>query len=142
MRVKYNNSIEKKVTDRLKTIRGSVVLRKDIADIAAYRQISRALSKLTNQKKLVRISSGIYAKARASKYTQTPLIKGGMDITLRKVLDRLNVQYEPSSAEQAYNAGKSTQVPARNMVKLKTRCRRKIGISNNQLIFEKNKNAK
>lgn len=142
MKVKYENSIEKKVTERLKAIRSNVILRKDFEDTGAYRQISRALKKLISQRMIVKIGSGIYAKAYTSKYTNLPLIKGGADLTLRKVLNRLNIQYEPSSAEKAYNAGESTQVPVQNMVKLKNRCRRILGYGSSRLVYEKNKNAK
>src|SRR5580704_8329249 len=142
MRVKYSESIEYKILNRLKAIRGSAVLRKDFAGLGSYRQISRAINKLIEEKKLVKIGAGIYAKAYLSKYSDTPLVKNGIDSTLREALKRLGVAYEPGSAEKDYNEGKSTQVPARNIVKLKSRCRRYIGYRNSELIFEKKINAK
>lgn len=142
MKVKYEESIEFKALNRLKAIRGSVVLRKDFNNLGSYRQISRALNNLIAEKKLVKIGTGIYAKAYLSKYTDIPLIKNGTDSTLRAALKRLGITYEPGSAEKAYNEGKTTQVPARNIVRLKSRCRRRIGYKNSELIFEKNINAK
>lgn len=142
MRVKYSESIECKSLNRLKAIRGSAVLRKDFDGLGSYRQISRALNKLIEEKKLVKIGAGIYAKAYLSKYSNTPLIKNGTDATLRAALKRLEIQYEPGSAEKAYNEGKTTQVPVRNIVRLKSRCRRRLGYKNSELIFEKNINAK
>jgi hypothetical protein len=142
MRVKYLESIEYKALNRLKAIRGSAVLRKDFDGLGSYRQISRAINKLIEEKKLVKIGTGIYAKAYLSKYSPTPLIKNGVDPTLRAALKRLGIAYEPGSAEKAYNEGKTTQVPARNIVRLKSRCRRRIGYKNSELIFEKNINAK
>lgn len=142
MRVKYSESIEYKALSRLKAIRGSVVLRKDFNDLGSYRQISRVLKELITEKKLVKIGTGIYAKAYLSKYSDIPLIKNGTDITLRNALKRLGIAYEPGSAEKEYNEGKTTQVPVRNIVRLKSRCRRRIGYKNSELIFEKNINAK
>ena len=142
IRVKYSESIEYKALNRLKAIRGSVVLRKDFNGLGSYRQISRALNELIAEKTLVKIGTGIYAKAYLSKYSATPLIKNGTDPTLRKALKRLGVAFEPGSAEKDYNEGKTTQVPVRNIVKLKSRCRRRIGYKNSELIFEKNINAK
>jgi hypothetical protein len=142
MRVKYQDSIECKVLNRLKAVRGSVVLRQDFNDLGSYRQISRALKQLITEKKLVKISAGVYAKAYVSKYTDIPLIKNGIDATLREALKRIGVAYEPSSAEQDYNAGKTTQIPVSNIVRLKSRCRRRIGYGNSELIFEKKINAK
>lgn len=142
MKVKYENSIEYKALLRIKSIRGSVVLRNDLDGLGSHRQISRALTKLIEEKKLVKIGTGIYAKAYLSKYSDIPLIKNGIDSTLRKALDRLGVEYEPGTAEKEYNEGKSTQVPARNIVRLKSRCRRRIAYRNIELIFENKTNAK
>lgn len=93
-------------------------------------------------KKLVKVGAGVYAKAYLSKYSSIPLIKNGVDLTLRAVLKRIGVAFELGSAEKAYNAGETTQVPVRNIVRLKSRCRRRIGYKNSELIFEKNINAK
>ena len=142
MRVKYFESIQYKALNRLKAIRNSVILRKDFDGLGSYRQISRAINKLIEAKKLVRIGQGVYAKAYLSKYSSIPLIKNGTDLTLRAALKRLNIAYEPGSAEKAYNEGKTTQIPVRNIVKLKKRCRRNLGYKNSKLIFEKNINAK
>jgi len=142
MKVRYLNSIEYKALSRLKTIRGNVVLRKDFDGFGSYRQISRILKKFIVQKKLVKIGSGVYAKTFISKYTDIPLIKDSTDSTLREALKRLGIVYEPGSAEKEYNEGKTTQVPVRNIVRLKSRCRRRIGYLKSQLIFEGNINAR
>lgn len=142
MKVKYLDSIEYKMLNRLKKIRSNVVLRTDLSDLGSYRQLSRTLNKFISEKKLVKIGSGIYAKAYVSKYSDIPLIKNGIDVTLREALKRLGVSYESGSAEKDYNEGRTTQVPVHNIVKLNDRCRRRIGYRNNQLIFEKNINAK
>lgn len=142
MKVKYSDSIECSALNRLKSIRTNVVLRKDFNDLGSYRQISRILEKLIREKKLIKIGAGLYAKAYLSKYADIPLVKNGIDSTFREALTRLGIAYEPGSAEQDYNSGKSTQVPVSNIVKLKSRCRRRIGYKNSELIFEKKINAK
>ena len=142
MKVKYIDSSAYKAVNRLKTIRSNVVLRTDFDGLGSYRQISRILKKFIDEKKLVKIGSGVYAKAFISKYTNVPLIKDSTDSTLREALERLGIAYEPGSAEKEYNEGKTTQVPVRNIVRLKNRCRRRIGYLNSQLIFEGNVNAR
>ena len=127
---------------RLKAHSSNVVLRSDFADLGDYRQVSRGLKALITDKELVKIGFGLYAKAYQSQYTNSPIIKGGTDLALREALTRLKIPFEPGSAEQAYNAGESTQVPVRNIVRLKSRCRRLIRYKNSQLIFEGNINAK
>jgi len=142
MKVKYIDSIEYKALNRLKMIRGDIVLREDFEGFGSYRQISRVLKKLILEKKIIKIGSGIYTKAYISRYTGEPLIKSGTDFALRQALKRLGIGYEPGSAEKEYNEGKTTQVPVRNIVRLKSRCRRSIGYKNSQLVFEGNINAR
>lgn len=142
MKVQYIDSTEYKALNRLKTIRSNVVLRTDFDGLSSYRQVSRVLKKLVDEKKLVKISSGVYAKSFVSKYTDVPLIKNSTDATLREALERLGIAYVPGSAEKEYNEGKTTQVPVRNIVRLKNRCRRRIGYLNSKLIFEGNVNAR
>ncbi|MDX2346568.1 MAG: DUF6088 family protein [Legionella sp.] len=142
MKVKYQDSIEYNTLKRLKKIRSSVVLRKDFDDLGSYRQISRVLKHLITEKKLVKIGMGVYAKAYISEYTDIPLVVNGMDSAFREALKRLNISYEAGSAEQDYNEGKTTQVPVGNIVRLKSRCRRRIEYRNSKLIFEKQINAR
>ena len=142
MKVAYHNSIEYKILKHTEQTSGNVVLRKDFSQLGSYRQISRAFLSLLEKKKLVKISSGIYAKAYQSKYTDTPLIENGFDSAAREALDRLGVKWKPGSAEQAYNMGRSQQVPAHNVVQLKSRLRRKVSYGNRQLKFEGKINAR
>ena len=142
MKVRYQDSLKFKIEQRLKSLSEHVVLRADFEDLGGYRQVSAALKALVAEKRLVRIGLGIYAKTYISSYTNKPAIEGGFVAASREALARLGVQWEPSSAEQAYNAGKITQIPATNTVKLKKRCRRKIAFGNNYLSYERNINAR
>lgn len=142
MRVTYENSLEYQILQLLEQSSHNVLLRKDFAHLGSYRQISRMLNKLINQKKLVKIGFGVYAKAYESKYSDQPLIVDGFDVISREVLDRLGAKWEPSSAEQDYNTTKTQQVPVHNFVRLKTRFRRHLEYANRQLHFEGNINAR
>lgn len=143
MKVNYSESLEYKAIHRLKKIRGNVVLRRDLDTLGgSHSQTTRVLKKLVAQKKLVKLGIGIYAKSYTSQYTDTPLIKGGIDSAFNNVLKKLNINFEPGTAEKEYVAGLTTQIPARKVVRLKTRCRRQIGYGKARLIFEKNINAK
>ena len=72
----------------------------------------------------------------------TVLIEEGFDVASREALNRLGVQWESGSAEQAYNSGQSQQVPAHNIVQLKSRFRRKLTYQDRKLHFEGNVNAR
>lgn len=142
MKVKYENSIEYQIVKWLERSKSTVVLRKDFEGLGSYRQISRALNKLIKRKQLVKISYGIFAKAYESKYIDQPLIQNGFDIASREALDRLMVEWELSRDERAYNEGRSQQVPMQSVVRLKSRCRRKISYAGRELYFEGNTNAR
>lgn len=142
MKTAYKDSIEYKTIQRLNRLRAAVLLREDFEDLGSYRQISRVLRVLIQKGKLAKIGQGLFVKAYPSSYSDTPLIKGGFDTICREALNRLNIEWEPGSAEQAYNNGESTQIPAQNIVKLKSRLRRKIQYRSRKLIYEKQINAR
>src|SRR5579883_3281449 len=138
----YQKSLKFKVLDRIKQISENVVLREDIEDMGSPRQISRCFKDLVKMGELVKIGYGIYAKSYLSENLNRPVIQGGFDQACREALTKLGVKWEPGSAEQAYNSGQSTQVPARIIVKLKSRYRGHLKHGNRKLIIEKDINAK
>jgi len=142
MKVKYSDSIKYKILNRIQSMSGNVVLRTDFSDLGSYRQISRVLNKLIQEKKLVKIGFGVYAKAYQSENLNKPIIQGGFDQACKEALSKLGVQWKPGSAEQAYNAGLSTQVPVRTVVQLKSRFRGQLTYGNRKLIVERGINAR
>ncbi len=143
MKVKYQDSITYKMLERLAKMPAKVILRADFDGLGDIRQITRGLTALIKQNRLVRIGSGVYAKAyRSTIDPKRTLIEGGADIAFRETLDRLGVNWEPGSSEQMYNARQTTQIPARNIVRLKSRFRRKISYQKKQLIYEDKINAR
>lgn len=142
MKVKKEESALFKMRERLISLPSVVVLRKDFSDIGNYRVITDGLRKLVAEKRLVKISFGIYAKAYQSDFSEVVLVQGGVDFALRQALTRLGKHWEPGRAEIAYNEGKTTQVPVKNIVRLKARCRRRIVYKKSELVFEDNVNAK
>jgi hypothetical protein len=146
MKVKFENTTKYKIQKRLDKLPSNVVLRKDFADLGNYRQISRGLQQLVLDKKLVKIGSGLYAKSyftdKVAAFIDRPLIVGGSEYAFREALRRLNVKWDMNWAEKENLAGKSTQLPAAIMVRLKSRCRRKIVYGNRKLLFEGSINAR
>ena len=139
----YKNSLKFKVLGRIKQkIVSNIVVREDIEDMGSPRQISRCFKDLVEIGKLVKIGYGIYAKASVSKTLNKPVIQGGFGQACKEALTKKGVEWEPGSAEQAYNAGLSTQVPVRTIVQLKSRYRGHLSYGNRKLIVEKGINAK
>jgi hypothetical protein len=119
----YQNSLKFRVLDCIQKISGDIILRKDIQEMGSPRQISRCFKDLVEMGKLVKIGYGIYAKAYISENLNKPVIQGGFGQACKEALTKLGVKWEPGSAEQAYNAGLSTQVPVRTIIQLKSRFR-------------------
>lgn len=131
MKVTYQNSLTYKMLQRIQALPGNVVLRADVADMAARRQVSYALTQLINNKQLVRLGYGIYAKAHPSKYINAAILEGGgFEVVVSEVLDRLNISWEPSKAVREYNSRRSTQIPVRSLLQLKSRFRRSLNYGN------------
>lgn len=139
----YQKSFKFKILDQIKQqIPGNIILRKDIEDMGSPRQISRCFKDLVEIGELVKIGYGIYAKAYMSPTLKKPVIQGGFDQACKETLTKKSIKWEPGSAEQAYNAGISTQIPVRTIVQLKSRYRGHLSYGNRKLIVEKGTNAK
>lgn len=134
MKVTFKKSITFKVLRRMQSLTGEIILRSDIADIADSRQISRALERLVRDGYLVKLGYGVYAKLVRSQTTKTTYLKEGVLPTIRAALVRLNIRWEPSPEEQAYQAGRSTQIPVNPVTKLKDRFRRQLRYRGMELI--------
>jgi hypothetical protein len=62
----------------------------------------------------------------------------GFNAVARRVLDKLNVRWEPPTAKRDYNEGRSTQVPMNPMVRLRgDRFSRKLRYKTMELAFER-----
>lgn len=142
MKVKYKNSLEYKILERINRMRSNVILRRNFDELGSHSQITRIFKKIVTKKILIKIGFGVYARAYISKYSDTALIKGGIDAAFRESLKKLGVHFEVGSAEKEYAAGLTTQIPAKNVIRLLSRCRRQISYGKAHLIFEKNINAR
>lgn len=108
---------------------GEVFLRSDFDAFGSKTQVNRALRALIKETKLIRISVGVYAKARINDLTGKPMPSshGGFKKVALEALNRLGVDWDYSEMEKLYREGKSTQIPAKACVVIKGHFRRKIG---------------
>jgi hypothetical protein len=126
MKVSYKKSITFRILKRIERLSGDVVLRSDVANLAAPRQISRALNRLVQSGHLAKLGYGVYAKLARSEIAKATYLKEGVLPTMRAALNRLNIRWEPSEEELDYQAGRSTQIPVNPTTKLKDRFRRQL----------------
>jgi len=99
-------------------------------------QVLRALRRLTQDKVLIRIGKGIYAKAKKSAFSNTYVPAGGLLAAGKQALQKLGIQVMPTSAERAYNEGTSTQVPTGRVLGVVGRVSRRINFNGMTLYYE------
>jgi Family of unknown function (DUF6088) len=129
-------TLETRLLKRIDRKRGDVFLRADFGDLGGYDQVGRALRQLVREGRLVRVGQGLYARARPSMTSGEAVPVGGLT-ALKEALRRVGVETLPSRLEQAYNAGRTTQVPTGRVVGVTRRVRRKIGYGGFSLSFER-----
>jgi hypothetical protein len=129
-------TLETKVLKRIDGKRGDVFLRADFEDLGGYDQIGRVLRKIVRKGRLVRVGPGLYARANRSVTRGEPIPARGV-ATLREALGRVGIETVPTRLEEAYNAGKTTQVPTGRVVGVRRRVRRKLGYGGINLSFER-----
>ena len=132
-----NENLETRLMKRIDRKRGDVFLRADFKDLGGYDQVGRALRGLVEKGKLIKIGQGLYTRAAPSPFDGTPTPIKGLYSLAAEALGRLGVESAPTRFERAYNAGKTTQVPAGRVIAVRKRVRRKIGYKGIFMSFER-----
>ena len=116
-----------------------VFLPREFADLGGEDQVLRVLRGLVREGRLVRLGYGVYGRAIPSRLSGRPMLysANGFIGAARQALDKLGVQWEPTESEQAYNEGRSTQVPVNPVVKVKGRFRRRLRYGKSELVLER-----
>lgn len=132
-----------KLEDRMKRSiqqrAGVVVLRSDLVGLGSPTQVSAALRSLQAKKVIVRIGTGVYAKTRTSSVTGVVIPAGSLETLAPEVFRRLGVSVAAGAAAQAYNTGKTTQLPAAFVAHTgKRRIHRKIAVGGREVTYENN----
>lgn len=137
--MRRRQTLRERVESRIAERRDDAFLTREFRDLADERQVQRALRELTDAGKLIRLGYGVYGRAEMSPITHQPMLSGdGFGPVARQVLDKLKVRWEPTSAERAYNEGRSTQVPMTPRVRLRgSRFSRKLRYKTMELSIER-----
>ncbi len=130
-------SLEARLEKRIARKRGDVFLREDFRDLGDYDQVGRALRKLVRKGQLMKAGYGLYTRARLSVLDGTPTPTKGLRELATEILGRLGIETAPTKLEQAYNAGKTTQVPTGRVIGVRGRIRRKISYNGYPLSYER-----
>ena len=98
--------------------------------------MGRALGKIAQKGKIVRIGYGLYAKAKQSALTGETVPVVPLPTLGKEALRRLRVETVPSKADTDYQEGRSMQVPTGRMIGVKDRISRKIGFKGAYISYE------
>lgn len=128
--------LEDRIADRIARSKGEVFMRKDFNDIADYDQVGRSLRQLVAKGKIVKIGYGLYAKAGVSPLSNRTVPRRGLRDLATEALKKLKVEVAPSSYDQAYNEGRTSQIPTGRVIGVKGRVARKIGYDGKYVTFE------
>ena len=134
------NTLEGKMTYRIKRSEASVFLRRDFEDLGGYDQVGRVLRQLVQKELLINIGYGLYARADQSGFFKGEVIADKPLPELgREALKKLGFKVVQSTAERLYNERKSTQVPTGRMIGIQgqKRISRKIGYNGRRVYFER-----
>jgi hypothetical protein len=129
--------LEAKIAYRLARSKASVFMREDFDDLAGYDQIGRVLRQMVAKGELIKIGSGLYTRTTISPLSGKTIPQKSLPELTAEVLERLNVERQPSSFERAYNEGRTTQVPTGRVIAIKGRIARKIGYDGKYVTFER-----
>jgi hypothetical protein len=133
-------TMREKIEQRIARKKGDdAFLTREFTKLGGEDQVLRALRKLVNDGRLVRLGYGVYGRAVKSRLSGKPMLysRDGFAGVARQALDKLGVEWEPTEAERAYNEGRSTQVPVNPVVRVKGRFSRHLRYRNAELVVER-----
>jgi len=136
MRMRFEQSLRYKILERIRSMSDMAIMRSDLADLASPRQLTYVLRKLVKDNVLVRLGYGIYGRLRFSRYINEYCLDGFILGIGREVLDKLDIAWRPSQAEEDYNNDLSQQVPVNPTTSIQGRFNRKIQYGDIQFRYQ------
>jgi hypothetical protein len=130
---------EERIYRSLARRKDDVFVRNELAALGSEAQVNRALRNLLSRGVIVKLGVGVYAKAKKSVLTGAPIPVKPLSVLAPIALQKLGVKTFPSQLTQAYNNGRSTQLPIGNVVNIgKSRVSRKLGFGQQTIAYETN----
>jgi hypothetical protein len=144
----YNNAYRDSLKRKINRLAGQVFSRDDLSRDRSNREqlrLNRALNTFAKEGFLIKISHGLYAKAKLMTFPNgktKPVLQESFEDVAIEALNKLDLKWEFGRAIQEYNAGKTTQVPTALTVRLKSRFRGTISAEGRSILFEDHVNAR
>lgn len=128
--ISLHNRLEQLITTKKP---GEIIFPADFLELGSPEAVHMALSRLTDQKKLVRLAKGIYVKPRLDELLGTVLPT--LEEIAQAIAEKEHVIIRPTGAYALNKLGLSTQVPTK-VVFLTNGSRRQIRIGKGILTFK------
>jgi len=144
----YNNRYRDLLKRKIGCLAGEVFSRCDLSRDDSNREqlrLNRALNIFIEEGFLIKISHGLYAKAKLMTLPNgkaKPVLQASFEEVAIEALNKLAIKWEFGRAIQEYNAGKTTQVPTTLTIRLKSRFRGTISAEGRSVLFEDSTNAR
>ena len=130
------------ITDRIKRSisnrNADVFVRTDFESFGSASQVGRALHGLTADGTLVKLGTGVYARAKASVLSGKPIPVKPLEVLAPQALLKYGVKLKEARLTHAYNSGRSTQIPTGIVLNTgKRRITRKLGFNGKFVQYER-----
>ncbi len=130
-------SVRERVQRSIAARSGEVVLRRDLVRFGSAAQVSRALKQLVADGRLVRIGTGVYAKAKPGPLSGIPMARQPLGALAAETFDRLGISWQLGAAQRRYNERLTTQVPWRTTFDTgRRRISRRLQIGKRVVVYE------
>lgn len=130
-------TLEKKIRLRMKKSNKIAFISSDFFDLSDQDQVGRILRKMVREEDIIKLGRGIFAKTKYSSILKKKILAGAFPDVARQALNKLKIKVFPSTAEKAYDAKTSTQVPTGLMVGINKRVARNISYNGRSIKYER-----
>ena len=114
--------------------RNNVFLSKDFMKMGSESQVRMGLQELICEKRVLRISKGVYVRAKESRLTGKVVPVNGLE-TVKEAINRLGYQIKESQSIKNYNSKISTQVPTGRTIAINKFSKRKFRYDNIEIFL-------
>ena len=114
--------------------RNNVFLSKDFMKMGSESQVRMGLQELICEKRVLRISKGVYVRAKESRLTGKVVPVNGLE-TVKEAINRLGYQIKESQSIKNYNSKISTQVATGRTIAINKCSKRKFRYDNIEIFL-------
>lgn len=130
-------TLEEKIVVRINKSKTNAFIPSDFFDLSDRDQVGRVLRKLVKNEFLIKLGQGVYAKTKLSPIANKRILATSFSSIVKEALTKLKVKTFPSTTEQDYNSGKSTQIPTGLMIAVQSRISRTLTYNGRSIKYER-----